>query len=482
MGVSGFSAWGWVHFPPSFDELEVESMKLSQVRKYVGMTAISMLCVMSASSPTALAEVPNMGLFSSNGESPSLAPMLESVTPAVVNIGVVRSERMPEVFQFFGQSGEPPVRRSRGAGSGVVVDAEQGYIISNHHVVANADNITVGLQDGRVFEAELIGSDEMTDVALLKIDAERLTALPFADAENLRVGDYVVAIGNPFGIGQTVTQGIISALGRAGINNENYEDFIQTDAAINVGNSGGALVDLHGRLVGINTAIISGSGTNSGVGFAVPVDMVSAVMDHLERDGEVRRGQLGVIIRDHTPVLEEGLGLGAAEGALITQVAPGSAADRAGLKVSDLVIGIEGEEVSSSRDLRNAIGLAGVGRDLRLNILRDGREMEVVATILGDDNSSNVADNGEDRTERNLQDPRFFGAVLEETNNGIMIGNLDNRSRAAAAGLRPGDQILAINRQSVESLADVNQILNEDPSVIALNVQRDDQQMLLILP
>lgn len=474
MGVGTFS--------PSFDELEVESMKLSQVRKYVGMTAISMLCVMSASSPTALAEVPNMGLFSSNGESPSLAPMLESVTPAVVNIGVVRSERMPEVFQFFGQSGEPPVRRSRGAGSGVVVDAEQGYIISNHHVVANADNITVGLQDGRVFEAELIGSDEMTDVALLKIDAERLTALPFADAENLRVGDYVVAIGNPFGIGQTVTQGIISALGRAGINNENYEDFIQTDAAINVGNSGGALVDLHGRLVGINTAIISGSGTNSGVGFAVPVDMVSAVMDHLERDGEVRRGQLGVIIRDHTPVLEEGLGLGAAEGALITQVAPGSAADRAGLKVSDLVIGIEGEEVSSSRDLRNAIGLAGVGRDLRLNILRDGREMEVVATILGDDNSSNVADNGEDRTERNLQDPRFFGAVLEETNNGIMIGNLDNRSRAAAAGLRPGDQILAINRQSVESLADVNQILNEDPSVIALNVQRDDQQMLLILP
>ena len=248
------------------------------------------------------------------------------------------------------------------------------------------------------------------------------------------------------------------------------------------GNSGGALVDFNGRLVGINTAIISGSGTNSGVGFAVPVDMVAAVMEHLERDGEVRRGQLGVIIRDHTPILEEGLGLGSGEGALITQVAPGSAADRAGLQVSDLVIGIEGETVTSSRDLRNAIGLAGVGRDLTLTILRDGREMEVEATILGDEPSRSVADGDDNQNDRNLQDPRFFGAVLEETSNGIMVGNLDNRSRAAAAGLRPGDRILAINRQSVESLSDVNEILNQDPGVIALNVQRDDQQMLLILP
>lgn len=458
-------------------------MMLTCLRKYVGIAAVGVVCVAATGTPSVHAETQNAtALFSNNGQAPSLAPMLETVTSAVVNIGVVRSQRMPEVFQFFGESGEPPVRRSRGAGSGVVVDAEQGYIISNHHVVANADSITVSLQDGRVFEADLIGSDERTDIALLQIEADSLSDLPFAEADNLRVGDYVVAIGNPFGIGQTVTQGIISALGRAGINNENYEDFIQTDAAINVGNSGGALVDLNGRLVGINTAIISGSGTNSGVGFAVPVDMVSAVMDHLERDGEVRRGQLGVIIRDHTPILEEGLELGASEGALITQVAPGSAADRAGLQVSDLVVGIEGEEVTSSRDLRNAIGLAGVGRDLTLTIMRDGEEREVVATILGEEPAGSVAENGEDRTERNLQDPRFFGAVLEETSNGIMIGNLDNRSRAAAAGLRPGDQILAINRQSVESLSDVNEILNQDPSVIALNVQRDDQQMLLILP
>ncbi len=462
-------------------------MLMARLRKNAGIAAviavIGALYLASAGNHLAQAEERSIaGLLPGNGQPPSLAPMLEEVTSAVVNIGVVRSQRMPEVFQFFGESGEPPVRRSRGAGSGVVVDAEQGYIISNHHVVAGADTITVGLQDGRVFEADLIGSDERTDIALLQIEADRLSDLPFAQADNLRVGDYVVAIGNPFGIGQTVTQGIISALGRAGINNENYEDFIQTDAAINVGNSGGALVDLNGHLVGINTAIISGSGTNSGVGFAVPVDMVSAVMDHLERDGEVRRGQLGVIIRDHTPILEEGLELGSGEGALITQVAPGSAADRAGLQVSDLVIGIEGEEVSSSRDLRNAIGLAGVGRDLTLTILRDGREREVTATILGDEPPRNVADGDDDQNDRNLQDPRFFGAVLEETSNGIMIGNLDNRSRAAAAGLRPGDQILAINRQSVESLSDVNEVLNQDPSVIALSVQRDDQQMLLILP
>ncbi len=417
------------------------------------------------------------------GPMPSLAPMLEQVTPAVVNIAVVKSQRLPESFNFFGgPSGEPPVRRSRGAGSGVVVDAEQGHIITNHHVVTGADTISVALQDGRVFEAELIGSDERTDIALLQVDADDLQALSFVSADDYRVGDYVVAIGNPFGIGQTVTSGIISALGRAGINNENYEDFIQTDAAINVGNSGGALVDLNGRLVGINTAIISGSGTNSGVGFAVPANMVSTVMGHLIRDGEVRRGQIGVIIRDHTPVLEEGLGLGAEQGALIMQIAPDSPAARAGLQVSDLVVAIEGQPVASSRDLRNAVGLAGVGRELTLSVIRDGRARDVVVAIPGDgsaiaDNSGGDADQG-----RDLNDNRFFGALLDETSDGVRVANIDQRSPAFAAGLRPGDLITAFNRQPVDALSDINELINAEPRVMALTVERDGQQILVIMP
>lgn len=413
---------------------------------------------------------------------PSLAPMLEQVTPAVVNIAVVKSQRMPDAFRFFGQPGEPPVRRSRGAGSGVVVDADEGLIITNHHVVSDADSISVALADGRVFQADMLGSDERTDIALLQIDADNLTAVGFADAADWRVGDYVVAIGNPFGIGQTVTSGIISALGRAGINNENYEDFIQTDAAINVGNSGGALVDLNGELVGINTAIISGSGTSSGVGFAVPVDMVSTVMEHLLRDGEVRRGQLGVIIRDHTPALEQGLQLGADSGALITQVAPDSAAQRAGLQVSDLVVAVDGQPIKSSRDLRNMVGLAGVGRELSLSIYRDGRRLDVDAFIPGDSAAVSSAASDGDRESRRADDNRFFGALLDTSGGRLQVSNIDQRSPAWAAGLRPGDIIVEFNRRQVTSLTELNELINERPSVMALTVQRDDQQLLLIMP
>jgi serine protease DegQ len=273
----------------------------------------------------------------SNGGVPSLAPMLENVTPAVVIVSTSQQAEAPEQLRYFneeelrrffnspdgqvppglpggngrggngpggsGPGGNGPGGEVRGTGSGVIVDAAKGYIVTNHHVIDNADEITVALQDGREYQAKLIGSDASTDVALLQIEADGLQALSFANIDNLRVGDYVVAIGNPFGIGQTVTSGIVSALGRGGLNNENYEDFIQTDAAINVGNSGGALVDLEGRLIGINTAIISGSGSSAGIAFAVPVDMIAAVMEHLERDGEVRRGQLGVQIQDLTSAM-----------------------------------------------------------------------------------------------------------------------------------------------------------------------------------
>lgn len=415
---------------------------------------------------------------------PSLAPMLETVTPAVVNISVTRVQQIPDVFGFRGNGQQPPVRRSRGAGSGVAVDSEEGYIVTNHHVVAGADTINVGLLDGRVLEAELIGSDEQTDIALLQVTADRLTDIELADVRDMRIGDYVVAIGNPFGIGQTVTSGIISALGRAGINNDNYEDFIQTDAAINVGNSGGALVDLQGRLVGINTAIISGSGTSSGVGFAVPVDMVAAVMSHLERDGRVRRGQLGVIIRDHTPLVEETLQLGADQGALITQVMPDSVADQVGLQVSDLVVAINGESISSSRELRNAVGLAGVDQILELGVLRNGEQVTVSALIVASDSDATVAANADDNTARRADETRFLGAQLQDaagSGGGVEVASVAQRSPAWAAGLRPGDIIAEVNREPAGSLREFNQMLSEEARVIALGVVRDGQKLLLIV-
>lgn len=422
---------------------------------------------------------------------PSLAPMLETVTPAVVNISVTRTQQMPERLRFFGgpqlrdPSAQPPTRQSRGAGSGVVVDSDNGFIITNHHVIEGADSISVGLQDGRVFEATLIGSDQRTDVALLQIEAERLTDLPLADAEALRVGDYVVAIGNPFGLGQTVTSGIISALGRAGLNDENYEDFIQTDAAINVGNSGGALVDLNGRLVGINTAIISGSGTNSGVGFAVPVNMVEIVMERLQRDGEFQRGQLGVMISDYTPVMEESLNLGAERGALVTQVVAGSAAATAGVQVSDLVVGINDKAVVSGRDLRNAIGLANLDTDLRLDVMREGRPLTLTARLQGTDNQQAGSAASGGGSERRADENRFFGAQLQDrpdAQSGVLVSGLAPQSRAAAAGLRPGDVIHALNRVEVATLADLNELLSDEPRLMALTVEREGQTLLLLMP
>ncbi|OFE11696.1 hypothetical protein PHACT_14010 [Pseudohongiella acticola] len=433
-------------------------------------------------SPVALAQAEAPMVY--DNAMPSLAPMLEAVTPAVVNISVTRVEQMPDVFGFRGNGQQPPVRRARGAGSGVVVDSEEGYIVTNHHVVAGADSINVGLLDGRVLEAELIGSDERTDIALLQVSADRLTEIELADATRMRIGDYVVAIGNPFGIGQTVTSGIISALGRAGINNDNYEDFIQTDAAINVGNSGGALVDLQGRLVGINTAIISGSGTSSGVGFAVPVDMLAAVVTHLERDGVVRRGQLGVIIRDHTPLVEETLQLGANNGALITQVMPDSVADQVGLQVSDLVVAINGEPITSSRELRNAVGLAGVDQVLELGLMREGERMSVSAQIIASNGESALAASESTDNGRRADESRFLGAQLQNaagSDAGVQVADVAQRSPVWAAGLRPGDIIAEVNRQPVQSLRDFNRMLSEEARVVALGVVRDGQKLLLIV-
>jgi Do/DeqQ family serine protease len=427
----------------------------------------------------------------SNGV-PSLAPMLEEVTPAVVIVSTSQTSRAPESLRFRGeedlrrffneQQGQADPRAVRGTGSGVIVDAEKGYIVTNHHVIADADVISVSLQDGREFTAKLLGSDASTDVALLEIEGDNLQQLEFADVEDLRVGDYVVAVGNPFGLGQTVTQGIVSALGRSGLNNDNYEDFIQTDAAINMGNSGGALVDLEGRLVGINTAIISGTGTNAGIAFAVPVDMIASVVTHLERDGEVRRGQLGVQIQDLTSVMETALQTGAGTGALVTSVMPGSAAEAAGIEASDVIVEIDGRKIESGRELRNVIGLMSLNQEVELLVFRDGDSQRIKAVVGGSQPS--VAANAQDEG-RQLADPAYQGAQLRSVeqagSTGVEVVNVEQGSPAWQAGLRPGDVIFEVNRSEVATLQEFNQRVDDDAPVTALGVLRENRRMLVIM-
>jgi len=423
---------------------------------------------------------------------PSLAPMLQEVTPAVVIVSTSQTSRAPESLRFRGeedlrrffneQQGQADPRAVRGTGSGVIVDAEKGYIVTNHHVIADADVISVSLQDGREFTAKLLGSDASTDVALLEIEGDNLQELEFADIEDLRVGDYVVAVGNPFGLGQTVTQGIVSALGRSGLNNDNYEDFIQTDAAINMGNSGGALVDLEGRLVGINTAIISGTGTNAGIAFAVPVDMIASVVAHLERDGEVRRGQLGVQIQDLTSAMETALQTGAGKGALVTSVMPGSAAEAAGIEASDVIVEIDGRKIESGRELHNVVGLMSLNQEVELLVFRDGQSQRVKAVVGGAQPS--VAANAQDEG-RQLADPVYQGAQLRSVeqagSTGVEVVNVEQGSPAWQAGLRPGDVIFEVNRSEVATLQEFNQRVDDDAPVTALGVLRENRRMLVIM-
>ncbi|HKB82541.1 MAG TPA: Do family serine endopeptidase, partial [Burkholderiales bacterium] len=321
------------------------------------------------------------------GGVPTLAPLLEQVTPAVVNIAVLSRSpdddnpmlRDPFYRRFFGlpERSQPQIS----AGSGVIVNARLGHVLTNHHVIKDAQQIVVTLKDGRQLEAKLLGSDADTDIALLEIEPDNLSAIRFADSDQVRVGDYVLAIGNPFGLGQTVTSGIVSALGRTGLNMEGYEDFIQTDASINPGNSGGALINLKGELVGINTAIIGPSGGNVGIGFAVPGNMARAVMAHLAKYGEVRRGRIGLTTQDPTPALAKALGLTPNQGAVVVEVAPDSPAARAGLKRGDVVTSLNARAVRSSADLRNQIGIAAVGDTEEFKILRNGRELVLKARV-----------------------------------------------------------------------------------------------------
>ncbi|TIM36021.1 MAG: DegQ family serine endoprotease [Mesorhizobium sp.] len=405
----------------------------------------------------------------------ALPDVLEEITPAVVNIAVTSatsSETNPLYNDPFFRRyfNLPEQRQQQSAGSGVIVDAEKGYILTNHHVVADAGEISVTLKDRRRFPAKLVGSDKATDIALLKVEADNLTALPFGNSDQLRVGDSVVAIGNPFGLGQTVTSGIVSALGRSGINVEGYEDFIQTDASINPGNSGGALVTAEGRLVGINTAIIAPAGGNVGIGFAVPIAMASAVMKQLIERGEVRRGRIGVAIQDLTPDLAEALGLAEAQGAVVSSVEQDSPAADAGIQAGDVIVAIGKHQIRGSADLRNRVGLTPVGSQVEIAYLRDGRRGSATIRIEAEGSGGSEATPG-----------RLQGAEFQDVKGNVVIAAVEEGSAAARFGLRTGDVVVAVNRQPVSTVAELTAALREATGTIALDLLRGGMRLFLVI-
>ncbi len=423
-----------------------------------------------------------------NTPLPSLAPLIKEVSPAVVNISVLSKSALEDnpLFRdpFFRRFFDVPEKREPqvSAGSGVIVDAAKGYVLTNNHVIKNAQQILVTLKDRRQLEAKLIGADPGTDIALLKIDAKDLTAVSIGDSDVLNVGDFVVAIGNPFGLGQTVTSGIVSALGRTGLNIEGYEDFIQTDASINPGNSGGALINLNGDLIGINTAIIGPSGGNVGIGFAVPTNMAKQVMDQLVKNGEVRRGRVGLETQDVTPDLAKALNVAANTSyAVVTHVEPDSPAEKAGLKPRDVIVAVNSKVIRGSADVRNRIGLVPVGEQVEFKYLRDGatkiakvkveRPYEVLGTTgegvpqLAGAAVSNIA--------RGMP---MYGRV-----EGVIVVGVEPRSAAWQHGLRPGDIILGVNRKKTRTIKELTGMLRSIEGQVGLYILRGDSTFVIVV-
>lgn len=446
-------------------------------------TYIALFLGLILASPSTFATLPFVD--GEGKELPSLASLVERTNPAVVNISTfttktVRNPMMDDPFfrRFFGapeQFQSPQQRRSQSAGSGVIIDAKAGTVITNHHVINGVDEIHVGLDDNRSFKAKLIGSDPELDIAILKIEADGISEIPMADSDRLRQGDFVVAIGNPFGLENTVTTGVVSALGRSGLGIEGYENFIQTDASINPGNSGGALVNLAGQLVGINTAIIAPSGGNVGIGLAIPINMAKNSLDQIMEHGEVRRGQLGVHIQDLTQEMAVALDLDEQQkGVIIAKVREDSAADKAGLLADDVIISVNGKAIDSAAKLRNEVGARRIGDSIKVEVLRDGKRKKFKVAI--------------GQATGSIADAKSIHSALEgaqladnDEGDGVKVSAVQNGSPAAQAGLRTGDIIVSANRVRVRALDQLSEVGKANEGKMLLRVIRGNAAMYLIL-
>ncbi|AVJ19444.1 serine endoprotease DegQ [Serratia rhizosphaerae] len=454
--------------------MKKKSLILSALAMSIGLTLTSV--------PVANAALP---LAVQGQQLPSLAPMLEKVLPAVVSVHIegtqVQRQRLPEEFKYFFGPNFPTQKQSsrpfEGLGSGVIIDAAKGYILTNNHVIANADKIKVQLNDGREFDAKLLGRDEQTDIALLQITAKNLTAVKMADSDKLRVGDFAVAVGNPFGLGQTATSGIISALGRSGLNLEGLENFIQTDASINRGNSGGALVNLNGELIGINTAILAPGGGNIGIGFAIPSNMAQNLSQQLIEFGEVKRGLLGIKGSEMTADIAKAFNTDAQRGAFVSEVLPKSAAAKAGIKAGDILVSVDGKPIGSFAELRAKVGTTAPGKTIKIGLLRDGKQQEVSVTL---DNSETASTSAETLSPA-LQGASLSNGALPGGEKGVKIDNVGKGTPAAQMGLQKGDVIIGINRQRVESITTLRKVLAAKPPVMALNIVRGGETIYLLM-
>jgi Do/DeqQ family serine protease len=434
------------------------------------------------SAPQAALATPRQAAPGLNGAMPSLAPIVSQTAAGVVNISTLsRSNDSdnpmfadPFFRRFFGTPDRPQQREAQASGSGVIVEAAKGYVLTNHHVIKGATKIVVTLKDRREFTAKLIGSDPATDIALLQIPSERLTAVRVGESDALQVGDYVLAIGNPFGVGQTVTSGIVSALGRSGLNIEGVEDFIQTDASINPGNSGGALINLRGELIGINTAIIGPSGGNVGIGFAVPTNMAMRVTDQLAKFGEVKRGGIGIFaVGEVTQEIAKENRLPAIEGAVINTVISGSPADKAGLKKGDVVTGVNGRPVRTSYDLRNQQALTPIGQAVDLATVRSGAPRTVRVTIETPARAQGLRPQKIDE----LPGTELASIPKELNRRGVYVFDVDAKSEAHSIGLRDNDILLGINGNVVQSPEEVRRAIREANRFVVFNLLRGDNRI-----
>ncbi len=458
-----------------------DSSRFGYKMKFYRITCLSLIAFFSLINLSSV----NAGLPTEvNGRPlPSLAPMLEKSMPAVVNISTTKNINIREnpllqdpFFRHFFQLPQQQRRQQKNSlGSGVIIDKDNGYVLTNNHVIDKADKIMVTLSDGRQLNANILGTDPEADVAVIQIPAENLTELAIANSNALKVGDFVVAIGNPFGLGQTVTSGIVSALGRTGLGIEGYEDFIQTDASINPGNSGGALVNLKGEFIGMNTAILAPSGGNVGIGFAIPSNMAMTIKDSLIEHGEVRRGLLGVTTQDLTSELIKAFDLKIRRGAVVSKVEGNSAAERAGIEPGDIIVALNGKKVKGSHQIRNIVGLMEIGDKVEIELIRGSKTKKVVA-IIGKPQKIRLAGA--------LLHKTLDGTVLSETQKeqveGILFLKIDKSSFAWKRGLRPGDIIVSANQYRVRNLAQLKKVTNPRRPLL-INIQRGTEAFFLVL-